>query len=311
MARIWLYLLFSNAYCTGSSACPKSSVQIADGVCMPLINLGGVHSKPSNYTLWLQLGGRGLDTAWSYGDDVQKSVGEAVAASGISRSDLFITTKVPCCPDVRSFGGYACSTWSGKAPGEVVTEASDIDLRLLGLSYADLILLHEPCDTMESTIAAYKALESVKANGKARAIGISNFNASTIETLVKAVSVKPAVNQCGFSIAGHNESTRGRDMDTLHHCQNNGITYSAYSPLGGLSGVDVLHDPDVEAIAKVHNRSTAEIALRWVVQQGVVAVTAGDKESHDKSDLDIFSFTLSDVEMDRLTAKGTQVQVVV
>merc|ERR1712039_771171 len=112
-------------------------------------------------------------------------------------------------------------------------------------------------------------------------------------------------------MGGHDKPIVGRDLDTLKRCQDLGITYSAYSPLGGLSGIDVLHDPDVEAIARKHNKSTAEVALRWVVQQGVVAVTASDKESHDKSDLDVFSFALTDEEMARLRAKDDLLHVLV
>merc|ERR1712113_889994 len=107
---------------------------------------------------------------------------------------------------------------------------------------------------------------------------------------------------------GHEFSMLGSDLATLHRCQSLGITYSAYSPLGGLSGIDVLSNPDVVAVAKACNKSTAEVALRWVVQQGVVAVTASDKASHDKSDLDIFSFSLTEDEMQRLRAKGVSVQ---
>ena len=75
-----------------------TSVDIAPGVTMPVMNLGGVHSHPSNYSAWIALGGTGIDTALMYGDDVQVDVGDAVQASGLARSDLFITSKVPCCP---------------------------------------------------------------------------------------------------------------------------------------------------------------------------------------------------------------------
>jgi len=290
----------------------NSSVEIEIGVRMPLINLGGVHSKPSNYSLWLELGGRGVDTAWAYGNDVQSSVGHAIKTSGISRDALFITTKVPCCPN---YWGYACSTWTGKTSDEVVKEAAHADLELLGVSSVDLLLLHNPCLTMESTVAAYRALEVLKASGKARAIGISNFNASQIDALMRSVTVKPAVNQCGFSIGGRKDSALARalggDLETLRHCQALGITYSAYSPLGGLSGTDVLKDPDVVAVAGAHNKTTAQVALRWVVQQGVVAVTASGKESHDRGDLDIFSFALSEKQMALLSAKGGFFQVLV
>merc|ERR1711920_597266 len=113
----------------------------------------------------------------------------------------------------------------------------------------------------------------------------SNFRASSIDSLLKDVTIKPAVNQCKFSIGSPDDATRKR-------CEELGITYSAYAPLGGTSGVDVLHQRDVLAIAKAHNKSAAQIALRWVVQQGVVAVSASTNASHDISDLGIFEFDL-------------------
>ena len=113
--------------------------------------------------------------------------------------------------------------------------------------------------------------------------------------------MKPVVNQCGFSIGGHNDSKFGRDFGTLDKCREKKITYSAYSPLGGLSGVDVLSNPKVVAVGKAHNKSSAQVALRWVTQQGVVAVTASTKASHLAGDLDIFDFTLSQEEMASLT----------
>jgi len=312
---LWTLASLALGALTGSAAVKTNSddtVEIAPGVHMPLINLGGVHSKPSNYSLWLELGGRGLDTAWSYGADVQSSVGRAVASSSIPRSELFITTKVPCCPDKHTMGGYACpSTWGDKSPDEIVKAAAEADLEQLNVQSVDLILMHQPCDRIEDTITAYKALEDLKASGKTRAIGISNFNHGLIDELMPAVNVKPAINQCGFSIGNHEFPQLGRDLETLRHCQKLGITYSAYSPLGGLSGVDVLSNPDVIAVAQKHNRTTAQVALRWVVQQGVVAVTASNKASHDLTDLDIFSFTLADDEMKRLTAIGKDQSLVV
>ena len=114
--------------------------------------------------------------------------------------------------------------------------------------------------------------------------------------------VPPAVNQCGFSIGGHSHSALGRDIATLRKCEELNITYSAYSPLGGLSGVNVLGNPTVLGIGKAHNKTSAQVALRWVTQQGVVAVTASNKSSYDKEDLDIYDFTLSDAEMTALSA---------
>ena len=160
------------------------SVPIAPGVDMPLINLGGVHSHPSNYSAWLGLGGRGLDTAMMYGDNVQLRVGDALAASGLERGQIFVTTKVPCCPD----GGL--SSWCRWFDSEYEDLAADvrmeIDLRLLQLEYVDLMLLHWPCATINDTVRTYRGLESFASAGRARTIGISNFNASAIEALYAA-----------------------------------------------------------------------------------------------------------------------------
>lgn len=269
-----------------ASATSPTTIEIAPGVFMPLVNVGGGGTKflPSNYSLWLELGGRGLDTALTYGDDVQRDVGKAIKASGLPRDQLFVTTKVPCPAQSSDDAGH--------------------DLEMIGVDYVDLMLLHWPCRSgMKDTISVYKSLENLVASKKARAIGISNFNAAEVDALIEAVSVKPAVNQNPFSIGNH-------DLEALKKCQDLNITYSAYSPLGGLSHVDVLHDPTVTAIANVHNKSTAQVALRWVVQQGVVAVTASTKATHLQSDMEIFDFVLTGEEMSRLTAVGVEIQAV-
>ena len=277
-----------------------TSVEIAPGVTMPFINLGGVHSHPSNYSEWLKLGGTGLDSALMYGDDVQLEVGKAVRASGIDRSRLFITSKVPCCP-AAGLSSW-CKWYTSEYNDISAFTRGEIDARLLGVEVVDLMLLHWPCDTMEDTIRTYRALEDFQLAGKARAIGISNFNASAIDALyANKLRVPPAVNQCGFSIGGHNNTKFGRDLQTLDKCREKKITYAAYSPLGGLSGVDVLKNPTVLAVGEAHNKSSAQVALRWVTQQGVVAVTASTKASHLRGDLDIFDFTLTDDEMASLT----------
>ena len=125
---------------------------------------------------------------------------------------------------------------------------------------------------------------------------MSNFNVSQLVQLLAATTVKPAVNPCELSIGDY-------DNETLGFCQRNGITYEAYSPLGGLSGVDVLGDADVRAIAQRHGKSAAQVALRWVVQRDVPFVTAGTNETYMREDLDVFDFTLDDHEMSLLSAK--------
>ena len=161
---------------------------------------------------------------------------------------------------------------------------------------------------MADTVATYQAMEPLVACGRARAIGVSNFNATFLEAFLAepGVTIKPAIDQCGFSIHGHggNDGTvtpLGRDIPTMEACQRNNVTYSAYSPLGGLSHIDIFHNPVVLAVAAARNKSAAQVALRWVVQQDVVAVTASMLSNYDTADLAIFGWSLTASEMAELS----------
>jgi len=275
---------------------------------MPYINLGGVHSKPSNYSLWVSIGGRGLDTARTYGDDVQKEVGAAIRASELNRSAVFLTTKIPCCPFHKPLqpSPWKPYEWCLTHPFESASAAIDADLKLLGVGYVDLLLLHWKCNELQQTVATYKALEKAVSQGKAKAIGVSNMNAADLEALLApkwGLTIPPAINQVGFSVGYHNSTKFGSDPETKAVCERHNITYAAYSPLGGLSGIDVLTNPVVKRVASVHNKTPAQVALRWVVQQGVVAVTSSAKGEYDKADLEIFDFELSEHEMNALRAE--------
>ena len=291
-------------FCAPSSmACPsttfnaKNSIEIAPNVFMPYVNMGGVDSSPSNETEWLILGGRGIDTALTYGDDVQHKVAKAIKTSTVPRSEIFLTTKVPCCPlsDSRH-----CT--SKEFNGSV---ASDIAKDVAILGNVDLMLLHWPCDTYEQTLNAYLDLEKALTSGVTRAIGVSNFNASLLERLSKDVTVQPAVNQCGHSIGAHNSSHNpmigGTDL-TVEYCAKNGISYSAYSPLGGLNGLDIYKNPTVVAIASKHGVDPSQVALKWLVQQKITVVTAANNAAYEKEDGDLWSFELSENEMKTLAA---------
>jgi len=284
-----------------------STVTIAPGVHQPLVNLGGISIKPSNYSSWLAVGGRGLDTALNYGDAVQKEVAAAMQSSIVPRDQIFLTTKIPCCPPTMVGSGFgsrirqscAIPEFGGSAAGSIAR-----DMKLLGKS--DLLLLHWPCDTLADTLAAYAQLEDALEQGLTRAIGVSNFNVSMLKKMLPAIKVKPAVNQCGHSIGAHNSSKYrqlefpGGDDETVQFCQRHGISYSAYSPLGGLEGTDVFKDPTVIAIGKKHDVGPAQVALRWLVQQNISVVTSGVNPVHQAEDLDLFSFNLTGQEMQQL-----------
>jgi diketogulonate reductase-like aldo/keto reductase len=280
-----------------SAASSQKTIEIAPGVNMPFVNLGGVLSSPSNYSEWLRLGGTGLDTALTYGDIVQRQVAAALAQTTVKRSDIFVTTKVPCCPLTGS-GHCQDPEFNGSIASDI---KKDIDI----LGHVDLLLLHWPCDTYAQTLQAYTDVEQALKSGVTRAIGVSNFNASLLERLAKDAKVKPAVNQCGHSVGAHNASHNpqiGGDDATAKYCADHAISYSAYSPLGGLNKVDIWTNLTVQKIAKEHGVSPAQVALRWLVQQSITVVTAADKASYESEDMDVFSFSLTDDEMATLAS---------
>ena len=153
-------------------------------------------------------------------------------------------------------------------------------------------------------------MEPLVAAGKARAIGVSNLNSSGLNALLKVAKVKPAVNQCGYSVGMHSNETGpqgtgnlwGRNDATVAACRAAGVSFSAYSPLGGWTGASVLKNPVVLSVAAAHNRSAAAVAIRWVTQQNISAVTAASKAAYAEEDYKTFEFRLTAAEMQRLSA---------
>jgi diketogulonate reductase-like aldo/keto reductase len=295
----------STAVADAEGVVVNTTVEIAPGVAMPFANLGGSDGAQSNYTFGLDAGFRGFDTALSYTrGDVQPKLGEAIRHSSIARSDLFVTTKIPCCPAASmGFQHYYCDGHPRSGSNLTATADADINLTLadIGIDYADLILLHWPCETIEETWATYNALEGALTDGRARAIGISNFNASAIDALLSGTSVKPAFNQCGFSVGNHNshETSGGKDDVTRARCNALNITYGAYSPL---NHGKAMKDEVVLQIAKAHNVSGAVVALRWLVQAGHTFTTASMSEEYDVEDLSALDLVLTHEEMASLNA---------
>jgi diketogulonate reductase-like aldo/keto reductase len=160
---------------------------------------------------WLALGGRGIDTAYSYHN--QNEVGTAVKSyvkGGGKRSDVFITTKI-------NPGRYAknCSQETG-------TAAIQENMKELGISYVDLMLIHFPCSSEEGNQAVWKSLEQAKAQGLAKAIGVSNHKKKDIDAILSLGGSTPAINQCQMSVGSH-------DDQTISYCKSHNITYEVCS----------------------------------------------------------------------------------
>ncbi len=277
--------LFAAIVTAAADVSPLPPFTIAPGVEMPAVNLGhpddsGGKSKneAASAELWLSLGGSGIDTAADYGNQDQVAIAiEAAVAKGLNHSSIFVTTKI---------SPKECSQAAAVA-------AVQADLRQLKLSTVDLVLHHFPCRSNPAGNAAiWEGLLEAKRMGLARAVGVSNYKESDLEPLLRNGVPAPAVNQCQMSIGSHDDAT-------IAFCKKHNITYESYSPLRNVD----LSDKRITPIAKAHNVTTAQVALKWIVQQGCPVATSPDvNRAYCEEDLNLGSFTLSAEEMDTLAA---------
>lgn len=257
--------------------------EIAPGVVMPALNLGHPDDSTdvaSGVELWVSLGGTGMDTAYDYNNQQEVAAGiKGAIAKGASRKDLFLTTKIS--PSV-------CTR-------EAALNAVKEDVKELGNLVPDLVLHHFPCErhhAMGSNADVWKGLQDALSQGLTRSIGVSNYEAKELNEVFAVGGVKPALNQCAMSIGSHDDAT-------IAFCKSHNITYEAYSPLRHLN----LTDARITPIASAHNVSTAQVALRWISQQGIVVATSpGMKREYVVEDLALGDFTLTDGEMATLSA---------
>jgi 2,5-diketo-D-gluconate reductase A len=231
---------------------------------------------------WIIAGGRGIDSAWSYDHGgyglSQRQMGTAIKQSGVPRSELFITTKIPVSSNVSAADGTI-----------------EYDLAQLMVAQVDLLLIHTPGKSSRDIATTWSAMEAALAAGKTRAIGVSNFVTSNLETLLATARVVPAVNQISFSVGKV-------DNATVRYCKSKGIAIEAYSPLGH-TGAPVLENEAVKRIASAHSKSPAAVALRYIVQSGHSFVTASGHIDYDKEDLDLFDWSLTTSEMQTLDSQ--------
>ncbi|WP_323748901.1 aldo/keto reductase [Streptomyces sp. PR69] len=213
----------------------------------------------------LKAGYRSIDTAAIY--ENEEGAGRAVADSGLPREDLFITTKV----------------WNSAQGYDTTLRAFDASLSRLGLDYVDLYLIHWPLPSRDLYVDTYRALERIHADGRAKAIGVSNFLPEHLERLIGETSVVPAVNQ--IELHPQLQQSELRDFHAQH-----GITTEAWSPLG--QGRGLLEVPAVVAVAQKHGRTPAQIVLRWHLQLGNVAIPKSVTPSRIAENIDLFDFEL-------------------
>lgn len=260
-------------------------IKLNNGVEMPTLGFGTYRAFEATATsvdTALRAGYRLVDTAAFYGNEEQ--VGEGIRRSGVQRAELFVTTKL----------------WMADYGQEQTIRAFDVSLKKLGLDYIDLYLLHYPAPRhFDDTVAAYHAAEKLLAEGKIRAIGVSNFSAEHLRRLAQQASTTPAVNQIEIHPYFIQRELRAANAAL-------GIVTQAWSPIGGIfinhpkNGNGIIHllrDPKIAALAERYGKTTAQIVLRWHIQNGVATIPKSVQADRIQSNLEVFDFELTPADM--------------
>ncbi len=251
------------------------STRLNNGVAMPVLGLGVFKARPGRETRdavrWaLEDGYRHIDTARIYRNEAD--VGAAVRASGLAREELFIVTKL----------------WNADQGFDKTRRALDTSLRDLGIDYVDLYLMHWP--VTGKRLESWRAMETLLAEGRCRAIGVSNFTGAHLEHLLGAADVVPAVNQVELSPFLY-------QRELLDVCRRHGIQVEAYSPL---TRGRRLSDARLTVIARQHDKTPAQVLIRWSLQHELVVIPKSVHRGRIAENRDVFDFELSADEMARL-----------
>ncbi|RSS42476.1 aldo/keto reductase [Streptomyces sp. WAC08241] len=250
------------------------SVALNDGTEIPQIGFG-VFQVPDDGTTTavahaLDAGYRSVDTAAVYGNEA--GVGRALAASGIARDELYVTTKL----------------WNADQGYDATLRAFDDSLAKLGLDHVDLYLIHWPAPARDLYVDTWRAIGTLVADGRVRTAGVSNFNPAHLERLLDSSDLVPAVNQIEL-----HPGLQQRELRALHAAH--GIATEAWSPLA--QGA-VLADPVITGIADRHGKSPAQVVLRWHLQLGNVVIPKSVTPARIRENLDVLDFALSPEEME-------------
>lgn len=253
-------------------------VRLGNGTSIPQVGFGvfrvpDVDTEPAVLAA-IEAGYRSIDTASLYGNE--EGVGRAVASCGLPREELFVSTKL----------------WNDDQGHDSTLRAFDASLHRLGLEYVDLYLIHWPKPSLDRYVETWRAFETLAADGRARAIGVSNFQIAHLQRLLDETGVVPAVNQVELHTRLQQEPLR------RFHAEH-GIVTEAWSPLG--QG-QALQDPTVVELARRHDRTPAQVVLRWHVQLGTVPVPKSADPRRQAENLAVFDFALTDDEMAALSA---------
>lgn len=251
------------------------TIKLSNGVEMPVLGYGVFQVSPEECERCvsdaIDVGYRLIDTAQAYFNE--EGVGNAIVKSGIPRNELFITTKV----------------WISNAGEEKAAQSIDESLRKLQTDYIDLLLIHQPYGDYYGT---YRAMEKALAQGKVRAIGVSNFQAGRFVDLALKATVKPMVNQLETNVFS-------QQNDILPWLAEFGTMQMAWAPLGQGRN-NLFADPLLTEIGAQYGKTPAQVALRWLTQRGIVAIPKSTHRERMAQNLDIFDFSLTPADIQRI-----------
>jgi len=269
------------------------TLTLNNGVKLPALGLGVFQSPPVETVgaveAAIKAGYRLIDTAAAYGNE--REVGEGIRRSRISRDEIFIETKV----------------WISDYGYDTTLHAFEKSTRKLGVEQLDLLLLHQPLPSaFARTLDAYRALETLLAEAKVRAIGVSNFMPEHLDRLLSKAIVVPAVNQ--IEVHPYFQQTALQRVHTKH-----GIATQAWSPIGGITSYRGMErrsfdDPTVLEIARQHGKSAAQVMLRWHLQEGRSAIPKSVKPERIAENFDVFDFELTHEQVAAIDALDTGVR---
>ena len=256
------------------------NVALNNGVEMPILGFGVFQIAPDQteqaVTDALAAGYRSLDTAAAYGNE--EDVGRAIKNSGIPREELFVTTKL----------------WVQDTGEENTKRAFETSLNKLGLDYLDLYLIHQPYGDVHGS---WRAMEELNREGRATAIGVSNFYPDRLIDLIDRNEITPAVNQ----IETHPFHQRAADQELM---RERGVQIESWG--GFAEGKNNLFShPVLSGIAELHGRSVAQVVLRWLVQREVVAIPKSVRADRMKENIDVFDFELTEDQMAAIATLDT------
>lgn len=266
----------------------QDTTTLYNGVKMPGLGIGvfKVEEGPElvdALKFAIKHGYRSIDTAAIYQNEegVGQAIQEGLAETGLSREELFVTSKV----------------WNADLGYESTLAAFETSLKKLQLDYLDLYLIHWPVAGKYKD--AWRALETLYKEGKVRAIGVSNFQVHHLEDLMKDAEIKPMINQVEFHPRLTQEEVRA-------FCKANEIQVEAWSPL---AQGQLLDNPVLQEIANHYNKSIAQVIIRWDLQNGVITIPKSTKEHRIVENADVFDFELSNEHMEQINQLNENTRV--